>query len=175
MSAVTGLLLMYLHEEDTFWVLHALMSAPAYGMNDLFVPGFPKLMLMFKVLEQLMNEHLPDLFAHFRQLDLIPSMYATRWFLMIFINQLPFYVVLRIWDVFITYGFHMLFCSALALMRLLRPQLLGKNFEQVMHHLNELPVAEMDADLFIRNAVKYFKSGVNAARIAELEDFCSRH
>ena len=44
MSQIAALLLMYLNsEEDAFWALSQLMSAPKYNMHGFFIHGFPKL------------------------------------------------------------------------------------------------------------------------------------
>ena len=45
MSQIAALLLMYLNsEEDAFWALSQLMSAPKYNMHGFFIHGFPKLL-----------------------------------------------------------------------------------------------------------------------------------
>mmetsp|Transcript_14536 Transcript_14536/g.21689 ORF Transcript_14536/g.21689 Transcript_14536/m.21689 type:complete len:656 (+) Transcript_14536:40-2007(+) len=165
MSQVAGLLLMFLHEEDVFWVLDALMSSSHFGMNDLYVPGFPKLLIYFELLERLIGRYLPDLYQHFQQQDILTSMYATRWFLMVFINQLPFECVLRIWDVFISDGFSFLFASALSLLKIHKDALLSKNFEQIMSYVTTIPDLPLDPDLLIKTADKFTKAGVTIGAI----------
>lgn len=45
-------------------------------------------------------------------------MYATQWFLTIYLYNLPFAVALRIWDVFLFEGFHFAYAVALALFKI---------------------------------------------------------
>lgn len=162
MNSIVAVLLMYMHEEDVFWTLDTLMTNQTlYGMNDLFVPGFPKLFLYFQILEQLIRNHLPRLFAHFTQYDMVPSTYCTRWFLMLFIGQVPFYVVLRIWDIFLAEGNYILFCVALALLKLHQKELLRRSFDRMMELFYTFPEAALDVDMLLKHAIKFVKRGVD--------------
>ena len=168
MNSIVAVLLMYMHEEDAFWTLDTLMTEPLYGMNDLFVPGFPKLFLYFQILETLVRTKLPHLYAHFQKHDMIPATYATRWFLMMFIGQVPFYCVVRIWDIFLAEGNYIMFCVALALLKMYQRELLHRDFEKMMELFYTFPNAPIDVDRLIKESLKYSKSGVDPAFIEYL-------
>ena len=168
MNSIVGVLLMYMHEEDVFWTLDTLMTEPLYGMNDLFVPGFPKLFLYFQILETLVKTKLPLLFAHFERNDMVTATYATRWFLMMFIGQVPFYCVLRIWDIFLAEGNYIMFCVALALLKMHQRELLRRNFEKMMELFYTFPEASLDADRLIKISLHYAKHGVDPNYIEHL-------
>lgn len=62
MGFVTALLLMYMEEEDAFWVLVQLTNS--YGMDAVWKPGLPGLQKSFFILDRLLHAHVPKLHAH---------------------------------------------------------------------------------------------------------------
>src|SRR5689334_14413687 len=89
MSGVCGVLLMYVEEEDAFWVLDQLMRASQYRLEDVFRPRFPGLLELAFVHEQLLQRHLPQLAAHLAAEHLQTLTYATRWYMSLFVENLP--------------------------------------------------------------------------------------
>lgn len=45
------------------------------------------------------------------------EIYATQWFLTLFLYNMPFTLVLRIWDIFLFEGFHFVYAVALGLLK----------------------------------------------------------
>jgi hypothetical protein len=44
MGGLAGVFLMYMEEEDSFWMMHAVLTSPKYGhLSQLFIDGFPLL------------------------------------------------------------------------------------------------------------------------------------
>jgi len=122
MGFVTAVLLMYMEEEDAFWVLVRLCGG--YDMSLLWKTGFPGLVKCFYILERMLATHHPKLFKHTSELGCPVSMYATQWFITVFLYNLPFPVALRIWDIFLEKGFVFVYQVALALFKIYEDTLL---------------------------------------------------
>ncbi|CAO2210894.1 unnamed protein product [Urochloa humidicola] len=95
MGFLAGLLLLYMSEEDAFWLLVALLKgavhAPMEGLYQQYLSQFEKLVM----------EHMPKLGQHFVEEMINPSMYASQWFITVFSYSFPFHLTLRVWDVFL--------------------------------------------------------------------------
>lgn len=55
------------------------------------------------------------------------TFYATKWFLMIFLDTLPFPVTVRIWDLFLYKGYDVVYTVALGFMKIFERKLLLSN------------------------------------------------
>ena len=55
MQAVTALLLMYMTEEEVFWVLASLADDTKYQMDNLWRPNMPAIQLRFYQMERLVK------------------------------------------------------------------------------------------------------------------------
>mmetsp|Transcript_26247 Transcript_26247/g.66750 ORF Transcript_26247/g.66750 Transcript_26247/m.66750 type:complete len:222 (+) Transcript_26247:517-1182(+) len=60
---VAGILLIYMSEEESFWVLIRMIRD--YDMEGLFLPGFPGLQKKFFMLRKFLEARQPDIVAHF--------------------------------------------------------------------------------------------------------------
>jgi len=87
-------------EEEAFGVLLRLMET--YRLRELYKPAMTELGLCMFQLECLVQELLPDLHMHFRNMGFDTSMYASSWFLTLFATQLPLELANRIMDVFVS-------------------------------------------------------------------------
>ena len=87
------------------------------------MPGFPGLKKDFYILVRLQKKYLPTLYERFVEMDYIPHIYATEWFLTLF-GKFPREVVLRIWDIYFVEGKLAIFRFALAIMKLNEKELL---------------------------------------------------
>lgn len=76
MNYIVALLLMYLREEDSFWVFATLMRE--YNMRLYFIEKMPQVYNSFYISNGLLRHHLPRLFKHFNDTELSPTMYATH-------------------------------------------------------------------------------------------------
>jgi hypothetical protein len=92
-------------------------------MRQLYQPGFPLLQKMLGILKGLLRRFLPRLHEHFTDLCIEPAFYASHWFLTLFAYQLPVPLVCRIWDLFISEGWRIVFKVAIALLAWEEPQL----------------------------------------------------
>lgn len=141
MGYMCALLLCYLNEEDAFWTMVSVMQK--HQMEGLYQEGLPKLQLYHIVLEKLMRVHLPIVASHlFDNLSMLPSMFASKWLLTVFTYSFPLDVVVRVWDIFMSEGWTIVFKVAIALVGLLRDDILKENnFENVLRMLEEFPLS----------------------------------
>uniref|UniRef100_A0A1D1XP25 EVI5-like protein n=1 Tax=Anthurium amnicola TaxID=1678845 RepID=A0A1D1XP25_9ARAE len=117
MGFLAGLLLLYMSEEDAFWLLVALLKGAVHApMEGLYQVGLPLVQQYLFQFDQLVKEHLPKLGEHFSQEMINPSMYASQWFITVFSYSFPFPLALRIWDVFLYEGVKIVFQVGLALL-----------------------------------------------------------
>ncbi|VDN07704.1 unnamed protein product [Thelazia callipaeda] len=86
-------------EEEAFAVFVRLMET--YHLRELFKPTMTELGLCMFQLECLVQEQMPDLYAHFNNMGFDTSMYASSWFLALFTTTLPLELANRIMDIFL--------------------------------------------------------------------------
>lgn len=143
-----------------------LQSSPVlsekFGMRSLFQPDMQGLHLAMFQHSVFLKQYLPKLSAHFVDLDIMPTMYASQWFLTMFAYTAPIELVYRILDLIFAEG------SLVVLMRL-SISLLKKNeemllslseFESVVSRLKASSLLEAyDGQLeeVVQDSVKYFK------------------
>lgn len=94
MGFVAALLLMYMGEEEAFWLFVQLMKN--YNMSYIYEPGLPQLQVYMYQFEALFKATNPVLFAHFDKCGVPVSMYASQWFMTNFLYSLPFETALRV-------------------------------------------------------------------------------
>jgi hypothetical protein len=162
MGFITGLLLMYMEEEDAFWVLVQLCDK--YELEGVFLPGLPALPRCTYVLDHLLEHYLPDVYKHLTEEHVLSSMYSTQWFITVFSYTLPFSTLLRVWDVFLYDGFNAIYIVAISLFKIFADQIRKKPFESLLRFLKFDPDDEMepfpvfDPDKLIRHYKSFSKT-----------------
>jgi hypothetical protein len=147
MSTIAAFLLLYFEEEMAFNVLRRMMGRE--DLRTFFLAGFPLLFETFYVQEQLMKKYLPALHARLEGFHISTSVYATKWYLTLFLG-FPFSLATRIWDMFLFWGLDMLVCVALALLKLHDAQLMSLEYENCMQFLSKLPDTPIDEQRLIK-------------------------
>jgi hypothetical protein len=75
MGFLAGLLLLYMSEEDAFWLLVALLKGAVHApMEGLYLAGLPLVQQYLFQFERLVREFLPKLGEHFSLEMINPSM-----------------------------------------------------------------------------------------------------
>ncbi|KAF4352337.1 hypothetical protein G4B88_000940 [Cannabis sativa] len=150
MGFLAGLLLLYMSEEDAFWLLVALLKGAVHApMEGLYLVGLPLVQQYLFQFEQLVREFLPKLGEHFTQEMINPSMYASQWFITVFSYSFPFHLALRIWDVFLSEGVKIVFKVGLALLKYCHDDLVKLPFEKLIQALRNFPEDAMDPDTLL--------------------------
>mmetsp|Transcript_26249 Transcript_26249/g.66752 ORF Transcript_26249/g.66752 Transcript_26249/m.66752 type:complete len:385 (+) Transcript_26249:153-1307(+) len=147
---VAGILLIYMSEEESFWVLIRMIRD--YDMEGLFLPGFPGLQKKFFMLRKFLEARQPDIVAHFDKEGLMPDIYAMQWFQMLFSYNFPFALVLRIWDVFLAEkSWKVIFRVALHIIVSDKDKLLSSTFENLAGRLKSANdrLLKVDPDKFM--------------------------
>ncbi|XP_036089672.1 EVI5-like protein isoform X4 [Rousettus aegyptiacus] len=124
---IVGLLLMQMPEEEAFCVFVRLMQE--YRLRELFKPSMAELGLCIYQFEYMLQEQLPDLNTHFRSQSFHTSMYASSWFLTLFLTTFPLPVATRVFDIFMYEGLEIVFRVGLALLQVNQMELMQLDME----------------------------------------------
>lgn len=150
MGFVAGLLLLYMSEEDAFWLLVALLKGAVHSpMEGLYLAGLPLVQQYLFQLDNLVKEHLPKLGEHFAKEMINPSMYASQWFITVFSYSFPFHLAIRVWDVFLYEGVKIVFKVGLALLKCCQDNLVKLPFEKLIHALRNFPEDALNPDFLL--------------------------
>jgi len=115
MGFIAALMLTYMDEERSFFMIHALMKKRE--LESLYLPGFPELNKKIYVLLNLQKKFIPKIYNVFRKFSVIPYSYASEWFLCLFSRSLRFNALVRIFDTFILEGYKVIYRFALAFLK----------------------------------------------------------
>ncbi|XP_045334253.1 ecotropic viral integration site 5 protein homolog isoform X5 [Leopardus geoffroyi] len=163
---IVGLLLMQMPEEEAFCVFVKLMQD--YRLRELFKPSMAELGLCMYQFECMIQEHLPELFVHFQSQSFHTSMYASSWFLTIFLTTFPLPIATRIFDIFMSEGLEIVFRVGLALLQMNQAELMQLDMEGMLQHFQKVVPHQFDGgpDKLIQAAyqVKY-----NSKKMKKLE------
>ena len=102
MGPPAATLLCYFEPERVYAALTRLHDA--YSMHMIFSPGFPGLLEAIYVQERIMQLKMPDVYAAFKKHMVSTTAYATKWYIALFANSVPFQTQLRLWDAFLLEG-----------------------------------------------------------------------
>ena len=116
MGFIVAVFLTYMDEESSFFMLHSLMKK--YKLEGFYLPSFPELKKTFYILLNLEKKYIPKIYELFKKEGMIPSMYASEWFICLFSRNLSFDVLVRIFDVFLLEGYKVIYRFALAFLKL---------------------------------------------------------
>ncbi|MCO5585349.1 hypothetical protein L7F22_039282 [Adiantum nelumboides] len=122
MNIVVAAILIYMSEEQCFWLLDMLC--------DRLVPGYYTQSMSGTILDQKVFEHLvqrslPMIHDHFVETDIQLSVASLPWFLSLYINSMPMVFAFRIVDCFMAMGPKVLFQVGLAILKINGEELLS--------------------------------------------------
>lgn len=171
MGFPAGLFLMYLTEEEAFWMLHCIARGERYLFAGLWSPGFPLLFQCFYQHAALLKKHCPKLAAHLlaQEPPIVPELYATHWFMTLFSYNLPFDVVLRVWDILLAEGPKIIFRLAIFFCRALEKEILReRDFAAIMDQLKNIHTHPMmdDPDAVIQGALDIPLTNADLSKLA---------
>ncbi|KAH0837909.1 RabGAP/TBC [Lanmaoa asiatica] len=142
MGPIAATLLCYFGPEKVYAALTHLHDA--YAMHMVFSPGFPGLLETIYVQEQIMRLKMPDVYAAFKKHMISTTSYATKWYITLFANSVPFQTQLRLWDAFLLDGQDVFVAVAVAIVWTYRDHITSSsaNFETVLSLLSSFFVPE---------------------------------
>ncbi|XP_014681573.1 PREDICTED: TBC1 domain family member 1-like [Priapulus caudatus] len=135
LSFVAAVLLLHMgNEEKAFCLLKFLMFR--VGFRRQYKPDMSALQIQMYQLSRLLHDQYRDLYEHFEQHEIVPSLYAAPWFLTVFSSQFPLRFVARVFDLVFLHGIEVIFRVALVLLGTHREQIMQcSKFESVMDFL----------------------------------------
>ncbi|XP_078502458.1 ecotropic viral integration site 5 protein homolog isoform X3 [Lissotriton helveticus] len=139
---IVGLLLMQMPEEEAFCVFVKLMQD--YRLRELFKPSMAELGLCMYQFECMIQEQLPELFVHFQAQSFHTSMYASSWFLTIFLTNFPLPVATRLFDIFMSEGLEIVFRAGLAVLQMNQAELMQLDMEGMLQHFQKVVPHQFD-------------------------------
>ncbi|XP_030613878.1 TBC1 domain family member 4 isoform X2 [Archocentrus centrarchus] len=113
-SFVAGVLLLHMSEEQAFDMLKFLMYD--LGIRRQYRPDMVSLQIQMYQLSRLLHDYHRELYNHFEEHEICPSLYAAPWFLTLFASQFPLSFVSRIFDFVFVEGTEVIFKVALCLL-----------------------------------------------------------
>ncbi|KAH6561652.1 hypothetical protein BASA60_011431 [Batrachochytrium salamandrivorans] len=135
MNIVVSVLLIYLTEEQAFWILTVLCAQMLPGYYTVNMVGA---VIDNHVFESLVHRFMPVLGDHIKRYDIQLSVACLPWFLSLFINSLPLPYSLRILDCFFMEGAKVLFQVGLAILKINGDAILNiKDDGELMNILKE--------------------------------------
>uniref|UniRef100_A0A4W2D2X0 Ecotropic viral integration site 5 like n=1 Tax=Bos indicus x Bos taurus TaxID=30522 RepID=A0A4W2D2X0_BOBOX len=140
---IVGLLLMQMPEEEAFCVFVRLMQE--YRLRELFKPSMAELGLCIYQFEYMLQEQLPDLNTHFRSQSFHTSMYASSWFLTLFLTTFPLPVATRVFDIFMYEGLEIIFRVGLALLQVNQTELMQLDMEGMSQYFQRVIPHQFDS------------------------------
>jgi len=179
MSFVAATFLMYLPDDEALCLLKWVMNNPQWSMRDMYKPDMAAVGMRFYQYETILGRAARPVARHFKELHFEPSMYSTHWFATVFTYNFPFFLVLRIWDIFLLKGWPIVIGAAVAFWRMHMKQIcriptMEGLFDELKRILANFSISA--ADDFVKDACyiasKY--STKEKLKVLELEYFAKR-
>ncbi|KAF4611272.1 hypothetical protein D9613_006620 [Agrocybe pediades] len=99
MNILAAAILIYMSEEQAFWLLEVLCGRLLPGY---YAPSMHGTLLDQRVFESLVQKYLPIIHDHFQLVDVQLSVASLPWFLSLYINSMPMVFAFRIVDCFLS-------------------------------------------------------------------------
>lgn len=155
MGPIAATLLCYFSPERAYAAMVSMHNH--LNLHTTFSPGFPGLVENLFVQDQLLRKYAPELAAVFDDQMIVASSYATKWYITLFSNSIPFETQLRIWDAWLLDGQDVITMVAVGIIWAHRGVVLapGADFEMILSALSSFFVPEDDDALmfWVRNAL----------------------
>ncbi|KAG8901611.1 hypothetical protein FRC00_006004 [Tulasnella sp. 408] len=132
MNILTAAILIYMSEEQAFWLLEVLCDRLLPGY---YSPSMHGTLLDQRVFEALVQRCLPLIHDHFTSVDVQLSVASLPWFLSLFINSMPLIFAFRVIDCFFAMGPKVLFQVGLAILKINGEKLLEIQDDGAFIHL----------------------------------------
>eukprot|EP00011_Vannellida_sp_DIVA3-517-6-12_P000530 CAMPEP_0114612564 /NCGR_PEP_ID=MMETSP0168-20121206/4686_1 /TAXON_ID=95228 ORGANISM="Vannella sp., Strain DIVA3 517/6/12" /NCGR_SAMPLE_ID=MMETSP0168 /ASSEMBLY_ACC=CAM_ASM_000044 /LENGTH=961 /DNA_ID=CAMNT_0001823551 /DNA_START=15 /DNA_END=2900 /DNA_ORIENTATION=+ len=172
MGFITAMFLIYMTEEDAFWMLDRIAVS---GFAEMWEPKMARVIMSMHALNELLREYLPKVYQLLDSIGVPPITYAPQYFITGFLYNLPFYVCVRVWDCFLARDFNFFYATALSMYKLSQERLLAMEMEDLMGWIKLKDLIEDGGDMgfteeqLIQTAIHYH-SKLKPDRVSQLED-----
>ena len=112
MGPIAATLLCYFEPDRVYGILVLLHDA--YKLHTVFDAGFPGMLEAIYVQERVMALMMPTVYAACARHSVATTAYATKWYITLFANSVPFQTQLRLWDAFLFEGYDLFIAMAVA-------------------------------------------------------------
>lgn len=131
LNFLVGTLLLFLSEEDSFWLLCVITECllPA----DNYSASMTGTYLDQHVFEEIVRQRLPAIAQKLDECGLQLSLCSIQWFMCLFVTTLRMEPALRVWDVFLNEGDYVLFRVAVGLLKLNEEAILSCSDFSALH------------------------------------------
>lgn len=128
-------LLFDLSEYEAFCLFVQLMKG--YDFRSLFLPEMPGLHLKLYQFERLIEDRLETVHTHLKRQGVLPSMYASQWFLTLFAYKFPLSLVERVFDIVVAEGYEAVLRFGFALIVKSADRILQLEFDDLLPFLKD--------------------------------------
>ncbi len=115
MNFLAACLLMYLDEEDAFWMLSVICEQLAEGY---YTPGLPGLQVDIRILADLLRSLHPELWSLLQRCEVPLDLICSQWLMGLFSMNLPLETLFLVWDALFLHGHDILLAAVLAALSL---------------------------------------------------------
>ncbi|GAC99884.1 hypothetical protein PHSY_007487 [Pseudozyma hubeiensis SY62] len=149
MGPIAATLLCYFSPERAYAAMVTMHNH--LDLHSTFAPGFPGLVENLFVQDQLLRKYMPELATVFGDQMIVASSYATKWYITLFSNSIPFETQLRVWDAWLLDGQDVISMVALGIIWAHRSVILdpSADFETILSALSSFFVPEDDDALML--------------------------
>ncbi len=144
MNFIAAMFLTFLPEEESFWLLVAIMNDDPYNMRELFTKDMSGSLETLFVADRLVRKLLPDLHQHLNNEGIHVSMFGCQWLMTIFSSSFNFDLVSKVWDNFLVEGWKVVYRVFIAILASCEQELLNLPFEHILTFLRDKLPARVD-------------------------------
>ncbi len=149
MNFIAATCLTFLPEEESFWLLVAIMNDDPYCMRELFTTDMAGSLETLFVADRLVKKLLPDLHQHLENEGINISMFATQWLMTIFSSSFDFDLVSKVWDNFLVEGWKVVYRVFIAILASCEQDLLNLPFEHILTFLRDKLPSRIDGQTIL--------------------------
>ncbi|KAI6187571.1 RUN and TBC1 domain-containing protein 3 [Aphelenchoides besseyi] len=151
MGTVVATLLLVCDEVDTFWMMCKLIEN--YLPSNFYGDNLLGLQAEVKLLEHLIDLHMPEIGEKIRNSDTEISIILANWLLTLAASVVPIRILLRIWDMVFQQGISALYRAILSMFKMNEELMLNSDLEEkatgIFSFIQEIPSSVDNVDYLI--------------------------
>uniref|UniRef100_A0A6B2L7K4 Rab-GAP TBC domain-containing protein n=1 Tax=Arcella intermedia TaxID=1963864 RepID=A0A6B2L7K4_9EUKA len=159
MCTLGAILLNVIEDElETFYALVSLFENYTFGeLYGLTGGSMSGLLNAFDIFGKLLSNFFPKIKQGLDETPIPPDFYLTQWFLELFYGRIPFWLCIRLWDLFLLDGYSAVFSFTLSLFAANEDHLTDLNSLEKFNPFKESPCEGIDIDKVLLWTTTKFK------------------